>query len=215
MGTDKCLCQCLPKEILFLCKRCARVSAWDSTANEIRTDDNYKAAEKKTSIFNNRNRGGGMTSKMLLFAFFVQLCRYDMLEMTIITAAYEVFAYWSSCIDVFCFPFSLSLISSRLKSPVHSPSPSLLCFEQQLLRRWLSVVAAVRSTAILTVKVPDQILMLCTQWHSGLFWSQIRDGLEVEWHASTFLMKLVIHHIEISWFGPLVYFLMHFLVSKC
>lgn len=33
------------------------VSAWNSTGNEIRTDDNYKAAEKKTFISYNRTRG--------------------------------------------------------------------------------------------------------------------------------------------------------------
>lgn len=61
----------------------------EGTDNEIRMD-NYKAAEKKMLIFNN---GEKITSKLLLFAFSVQACLCDMLEQTIITTAYEVFAY--------------------------------------------------------------------------------------------------------------------------
>lgn len=47
---------------------------------------------KKTFISYNSNRGE-MTSRMLLFAFFVRPWCYDMLELMIIMAAYEVFAY--------------------------------------------------------------------------------------------------------------------------
>lgn len=45
---------------------------------------------------------------MSLFAFFVQAWHCDTVEQMIITTAYEVSAYWSSSIFVFCFLFSLS-----------------------------------------------------------------------------------------------------------
>lgn len=120
------------------------VSAWNSTGNEIRTDDNYKAAEKKTFISYNRTRGE-MKSRMLLFAFFVRSWCYDMLELMIIMRFLLTEARASTC---FALLFSPSLISSRLEPPVHSPSPSLLCIQQQLSKRRLSVVAVVRFIAI-------------------------------------------------------------------
>lgn len=74
--------------------------------------------------------GGKITSKLLLFAFSVQACRCDMLEQTIIMTAYEVFAYWSISIFVFCFSFfSTSLLFSQ-QAVFHSPSPSLTAIVQ-------------------------------------------------------------------------------------
>lgn len=142
--------------------------------------------------------GGEMTEKMLLFAFFVRSWCYDMLELMIIMAAYEVFAYWSSRIYMFCFPFfSLSYFQQTQK-------PRSLTF----------TVIAVLSTTVVEASIvsrcssrfysrsdsegpwsdPDDLRLRseysCTRWHSGLFWSQIKDGPEVEWHVSTFLIKL-------------------------
>lgn len=157
-----------------------------------------------------------MTSKMLLFAFFVQSWCYDMLELMIIIAAYEVSAYWSSRIYVFCFPvFSLSYFQ-QTQTPIHSRSPSLLCFQQHVVEA--SIVSHCsgpfysHSDNEGPWSDPDDLRLTsgeysCTRWHSGLFWSQIKDGPEVEWHVSTFLIKLSYssHWNLLIWF-PCVFF---------
>lgn len=142
---------------------------------------------KRRCSFNNRKMGKNVIK--ILFAFFVWSWCCDMLEQMIIMTAYEVFAYWSLSILVFRSPFSLNFHQTQ--------KPRSLTF---------SVIALLLTTVVPAWVVSGRSSLFygladskgswsdsadlrlrsgeysCTRWDSGLFWSQIKDSLEVEWH---------------------------------
>lgn len=188
------LCVCLKKYFAFALQQVCILSD-HGKAQIMRFGQMMIKLMKRRYSFINRKRGKNVI-KMLLFAFFVWSWCCDMLEQMIIMTAYEVFAYWSLSILVIRSPFSLYFHQTQ--------KPRSLTF---------TVIALLLSTVVPALVVSgrsspfyghadskgpwsdsDDLRLRsgeysCTRWHSGLLWSQIKDGLEVEWHASTFVMK--------------------------